>query len=261
MKKLGLIGYPLTHSFSKKYFEEKFLRENEQDFSYELFPIENIEELPALIEKEKNLVGLNVTTPYKERVLDYLDSMDEVAQATQAANCILISRNENKLKDSKNKNFILKGFNTDAEGFRYSIKPFLESQHERALILGTGGAANAVKYILENIGIPCWLVSRTHKNDENQYILHYTELTASIISQFKLIINASPVGTFPNQSHFPQIPYEGIGLGHLAYDLVYNPAETLFLQKAKANGAVSINGLSMLYHQADEAFKIWKEHA
>ena len=250
MKKLGLIGFPVSHSFSKDYFTHKFSKETENDFSYDLFPLENLDQLMPLIHTEKELIGLNVTIPYKVSILPYLDELDETAKIVGAVNCILINR--------ENSHTTLKGYNTDVFGFRQSIKPFLESQHERALILGTGGAAKAVRYVLEGIGVPCWMVSRDRTRFKEEKIFSYSELNDTILNQFKLIVNASPVGTFPNSLEYPSIPYSGIGVGHLVYDLVYNPDETIFLKKAKENGAVSINGLSMLYHQADEAFRIWK---
>jgi shikimate dehydrogenase len=197
-----------------------------------------------------NLIGLNVTTPYKEKVISFLDELDEEAKKIGAVNCILISRKDGNLK--------LKGFNTDLFGFRQSIKPFLESQHERALILGSGGAAKAVKYTLEKIGVPCWIVSRKNNRTPGENFFQYEELNENILRQFKLIVNASPVGTFPNSEEFPQLPYDGIEAGHLLYDLVYNPSETVFLKKGKERNAVCMNGLSMLYHQADEAFRIWQ---
>jgi shikimate dehydrogenase len=251
----GLIGFPLTHSFSEKYFAEKFRRENIADASYRLFPIDTIEKLPELISSHPGLVGLNVTIPYKEKVIPFLDELDETAQAVGAVNTILISYLTSQVSR-------LKGFNTDVHGFRQSIKPFLTSSHERALILGTGGASKAVEYVLKQIGVDCIFVSREKKGKSpngqvEKIILTYEELNPYVIDSCKLIVNCSPAGTFPNVNEFPKLPYEAIGKEHLLYDLVYNPAETAFLKKGKANGAQIMNGLDMLKMQAEKAWDIW----
>lgn len=243
MKKLGLIGRQLSHSFSKKYFEEKFEKLGVSGYSYELFPLSHIERFTDLLKNESGLYGLNVTIPYKETVIPYLDQLDTTAKETGAVNCI-------KIENGK-----LTGYNTDVFGFRQSIKPFLEPQHERALILGTGGASKAVAYVLNNIGVPCWFVSRNPKGSENEF--SYAQLNAELLSHFKLIVNCTPVGMYPETEQFLPLPYEAIGTDFLVYDLVYNPPQTEFLKKAKLQGAVTINGLSMLYHQADKAWEIW----
>jgi shikimate dehydrogenase len=248
MKKFGLIGKKLEHSFSKNYFEKKFLELKLSDYSYSLFPLIELTEINSLLENEKELVGLNVTIPYKEAIINYLDELDDIANEVKAVNCIKLSLKNNKLH--------LKGYNTDAFGFRQSLKPFLEPQHERALLLGTGGASKAVSYVLNKLGIPVWQVTR-NKTADNQFT--YEELSVDVIKHFKLIINSTPIGMFPHDHDCPNLPYEGIEHDFLLYDLVYNPEETLFLKKGRERGAVCINGLSMLYHQADEAWRIWNK--
>jgi len=238
----GLIGYPLSHSFSKKYFTEKFEKENIKDSEYHAFPIETIELLPQLIKDNPSLRGLSVTIPYKQTVIPFLDELNETAKKIGAVNCIKISNGK------------MIGYNTDAFGFKQSIKPFLASQHERALILGTGGASKAVEYILKEIGINCFFVTRT-KTAENQFI--YEEVNENMLNAIKLIVNATPLGMFPNIDACPAIPYQFITSSHLLYDLIYNPTETEFLKKGKLKGAAIVNGFSMLQHQAEEAWRIW----
>lgn len=246
MKKVfGLIGHPLSHSFSKKYFSEKFEKEEIPHCIYELFPLENIDLLPQLIKDHPELCGLNVTIPYKRTVLPFLSELDETAREVGAVNCI-------KIEEGK-----LTGYNTDVYGFRQSIKPFLESHHERALILGTGGASKAVQYVLQQIGIDCYFVTREKSRVQGPKMFTYTDLNQNAISAFKLIINTTPLGMYPDVEKFPEIPYEHISSSHLLYDLIYNPAETEFLKKGKAQGASTINGLSMLQQQAEEAWRIW----
>lgn len=259
-KTYGLIGSPLSHSFSKKYFSEKFVKENINDCEYNLYPIDNINQLPQLITDNPSLCGLNVTIPYKESVIPYLDELDETAKAVGAVNCIkIVSSTENQVSR-------LIGYNTDVFGFRQSIKPFLEIQHERALILGTGGASKAVAHVLKEIGIECFFVSRSKEQDtriKNQVsgakIFLYEELTDYIISAFKLIVNTTPVGMFPHINERPNLPYQFITSSHLLYDLVYNPTETEFLKHGKLQGASTVNGLSMLHQQAEEAWRLWNK--
>ncbi|HEX8515764.1 MAG TPA: shikimate dehydrogenase [Bacteroidia bacterium] len=251
-KKYGLIGYPLSHSFSKNYFNGKFEQENIRGCEYELYPLGSISELPALIRNEPLLYGLNVTIPYKESVIPFLDELDETAKAVGAVNCIRITSS-----GSPPGTPVLKGYNTDVFGFRQSIKPFLEVQHERALILGTGGAAKAVHHVLKEIGIDCYFVSRDKTRITSEKVFEYSELNEYMMSAFKLIINTTPVGMFPETNSAPGILYEHLGPGHLLYDLVYNPAETEFLKRGKAKGASAVNGLSMLRQQAEEAWRIW----
>ena len=247
MKQFGLIGYPLSHSFSKKYFSEKFEKENIENCAYELFPIERIESITDLIKQHPDLAGLNVTIPYKESVIPFLDERDATAKAIGAVNCI-------KIESGK-----LIGYNTDAFGFKQSIKPFLETHHERALILGTGGASKAVFHVLNEIGIDCFFVSRDKSTLKTTKAFNYNELNEHVLNAFKLIVNTSPVGTYPNVSEAPEIPYELLTSNHLLYDLVYNPTETEFLKRGKQQGATAINGLSMLHQQAEEAWRIWNK--
>ena len=253
----GLIGYPLTHSFSKKYFTEKFQKEKITNFDYQLFPHEKIYELPVILKKYPELLGLNVTIPYKESVIPFLTELNETAKEVGAVNCIKIINSEQPGVEKK-----LVGYNTDVVGFRQSIKPFLETQHQRALILGTGGASKAVYHVLKTIGIDCYFVTRS-KIIDNQLIskneFSYEEINEYIISSFKLIVNTTPVGMYPNTTETPALPYEYISSSHLLYDLVYNPQETEFLKQGKKMGASTVNGLSMLHLQAEEAWKIWNQ--
>ncbi len=246
MKLYGLIGYPLGHSFSKKYFTEKFEKEKIDGCSYESFPIESIDKFPQLLLDNPNLQGINVTIPYKVEVMKYLDELDASAEEIGAVNCI--KREEGKLT----------GYNTDAYGFAKSIKPFLAKQHEKALILGTGGASKAIEYVLKQLGVTCFFVSRIKKEDEPNS-LSYEELNHHVMETCKLIVNCSPVGTFPNIDQAPAIPYNFITSEHFLYDLVYNPIETEFLKRGKQKGAIVLNGLPMLENQAEEAWRIWNE--
>lgn len=271
----GLIGYPLSHSFSKRYFYEKFAKAGIKDSYYELFPIEQIEDLPQLIKEYPNLRGLNITIPYKEVVFPYLDAVDDGAKAVGALNTIKIQ------------NGSLVGFNTDVYGFEVSLLKMLsrekggelgnvEPQNVKpenveptlypppstlypppsslnALILGTGGAAKAVVYVLEKLGIPYLKVSRgAGKGD-----ITYDQIDEKLLSEYRLIINTTPLGMSPKIDTFPMIPYAAIGKDHFLYDLVYNPAMTSFLEKGQKRGAAIQNGLEMLYLQAEKAWDIW----
>lgn len=249
MDKYGIIGYPLKHSFSYKYFGEKFNREN-IDAVYNNYEIETIEQLPNIIKEESQLRGLNVTIPYKEKVIPFLNEMDATAAYVGAVNVI-------KVKEINNRK-ILKGYNTDLIGFRESIKPLLNSSvHKKALILGTGGASKAVKYGLENLKIETKYVSRTGKNG----ILAYDDLTKEIIEEYLIIINASPVGTYPDVNNAPAIPYEFLTANHILYDLVYNPPLTKFCELGIKAGCMVKNGKEMLELQAQAAWKIWNEQS
>ena len=241
MKQYGLIGKSLSHSFSKNYFEQKFEKEGITDANYSLFELAKIKDFQGLIENE-NLSGLNVTIPYKEAIIPYLSELDEEANAIGAVNTIQFTKSG------------LKGYNTDIIGFRNSIKPFLENIHTRALILGTGGASKAVAYALEQLGIKILYVSRTPKG-ENQ--INYEDVNHYVMKHHLLIINTTPIGTFPNIGEAPEIPYEYLTDQHFLYDLVYNPAETQFLKHAKTAGAIAVNGDQMLKIQAEEAWKVW----
>lgn len=240
----GLIGYPLSHSFSKKYFGEKFAKWHIDDAFYELFPIPSIEAFPDLLNRHENLVGLNVTIPYKEQVMSYLDELDPAAAEIGAVNTIKVEKGK------------LKGYNTDVYGFAFALEKTMRSHQleiKRALVLGTGGAAKAVAYQLKKMDIVPGLVSR--REGAGQYT--YAEVDEALIRAHPLIVNTTPLGMSPQTDRFPDIPYEAMGKEHLAYDLVYNPAETLFMKKAKAQGAVTLNGLLMLEQQAEKAWQIW----
>lgn len=247
MKTYGLIGFPLSHSFSKKYFTEKFQNEGITDRQYELFSIEKIKALADLLVENDSLCGLNVTIPHKVGVLPFLNEIEEAAEKIGAVNCICIKRFEGET--------YLKGFNTDAYGFEESLKPLLTAQHRRALVFGDGGAAKAVKYVLEKLGIEYQIVVR--KAVEGAIL--YSDVTPELLSTHKLLINTTPLGMSPNTDTFPEIDYTQIGSDHLAYDLVYNPLETAFLSKAAAKGAQIKNGLEMLYKQAEKAWAIWNK--
>ena len=245
MKKLGLIGYPLGHSFSKSYYLNKFENENIIDIDYDLYPIEHISSFEELYLSDPNYVGFNITIPHKQNIMPYLTELSTEAKEIQAVNCITIKRSGEKV--------ILKGYNTDAYGFQKSLQPLLQSHHTHALILGNGGAAKAVCYALRQLGIEYKLISRTKAKDQ----LTYQDLDKEIMASHKLIINCTPLGTYPNVSDFPDIPYEFITSDHLLYDLIYNPEETTFLSKGKANGATIKNGYEMLVLQAGQNWKIW----
>jgi shikimate dehydrogenase len=245
MKKYGLIGYPLTHSFSKRFFTEKFEQEN-TEASYENYEIENINLLPAIINSNVQLCGLNVTIPYKEQVISYLDELDVAAREVGAVNTIKIIRNEN--------NTYLKGFNTDTWGFEISLKPLLKDYHKKALILGTGGASKAIKYVLAKLGIGD--ISATIE-DLKKNEIRYTDINREMMEERLLIINATPLGTYPKVETFPLIPYEHITRNHLLFDLVYNPEVTLFMEKGLSKGATVKNGYEMLLQQAIKSYEIW----
>ena len=244
MKQYGLIGHPLSHSFSKNYFSEKFEQECISESSYDLFDIENVDKISEIIRANPHLKGLNVTIPYKEKVMEYLTEIDPRAQEIGAVNTIKFS------EDNKS----LKGFNTDYDGFKNSLKPFLDLNHERALILGTGGASKTVKFVLNELNITCLMVSRNPKKSDE---ISYEEVNQYVIKHHQIIVNTTPVGTFPNASDSPEIPYEYLTDKHLLYDLVYNPALTEFLKKGKEKGSITINGLQMLKIQAEKAWEIW----
>lgn len=245
MDRYGLVGYPLKHSFSSKFFNEKFEKEN-IDAEYSNYEISDIHILPSIITADPDLKGLSVTIPYKEKVIQFLDELDETAKAIGAVNVIKITRKEGKI--------ILKGYNSDLIGFQHSIEPMVDpSIHTKALILGTGGASKAVKYGLECLGITSKYVSRT----AHAGWLTYDELTKEVISNYKIIVNASPVGTFPNMEEYPNIPYQYLTDCHLLYDLVYNPPVTKFLELGAKHGAKTKNGSEMLQLQAIAAWEIW----
>ena len=243
MRKFGLIGKTLVHSFSKKYFTEKFEREA-VDANYELYSMANVDSLRQFVQ-EHSLCGLNVTIPYKQDVIPLLDEIDSEAQMVGAVNVIKIKREGERL--------CLKGFNTDVVGFRNSLKPLLKSWHTSALVLGTGGASKAVLYVLENLGIAARCVSR----QKREGMLTYETLDADVMRRNTLIVNTTPLGTFPNVDTCPDIPYRLLTEKHLLFDLVYNPEQTLFMKKGLQNGAAVKNGYEMLVGQAEASWRIW----
>ncbi|WP_018476792.1 shikimate dehydrogenase family protein [Pontibacter roseus] len=242
MRRFGLIGKKLGHSFSKRYFTEKFGREGIADAAYELYELPEITDLPELLKREPELVGLNVTVPYKEAVMPFLDELDAAAAQIGAVNTIRIADGRTK------------GYNTDFIGFRDTLEGFyLIHAGSRALVLGTGGAAKAVWAALKSLRIPYTSVSRNPAAGE----LSYTSITPETLRLHDLIINTTPLGMAPDTDGAPAIPYDALTSAHYLYDLVYNPEQTLFLQKGFAAGAKTINGLPMLHAQADAAWKIW----
>lgn len=243
MRLFGLIGYPLGHSFSKKYFTRKFETEHIPDCRYELFPLSSIQELPALLAAHPDLEGLNVTIPYKKAVLPFLNS-SALPVGLDACNCV-------RIREGK-----LHGYNTDVLGFEKSLEPLLTATHQRALVLGNGGAAESIMFVLRKRGIPFEVVSRQL---HAQSTMTYKDLSDDIIRQHTLIINTTPLGTYPDTGHCPEIPYEGITEKHLLYDLVYNPPETLFLKHGKERGATIKNGEEMLVIQAEESWTFWNQ--
>lgn len=246
MNKFGLIGFPLTHSFSKKYYDAKMEREQIVGIDYQLYSIPEIDAFPALLTDEPLLMGVNVTIPYKVAVMDYLDQLAPEALAIGAVNCIRIER-------PKGERPVLSGYNTDVYGFMESLKPLLQPEHKRALVLGNGGAAKAVTYALGQLGIHSTVVSRSAA--AGQY--SYDQLDSGTMANHLLIINTTPLGMYPAITGCPDIPYQYIGNTHLLYDLVYNPEETEFLRRGKANGASIKNGLEMLELQAERNWEIW----
>lgn len=252
MPLFGLIGYPIAHSFSKNYFTEKFINENLPDCIYENYQISDIGQLYEVISNNPQLKGLNVTIPFKTTVIPLLDELSDEAKTIGAVNTISI--------ENKNEKKILKGFNTDAYAFQQSLIPLLKSHHNKALIVGTGGAARAVAYVLSNLNIDFLLVSRNKQNaPANNFlnVISFEDVNENLIQQHNLIINASPSGMYPNNKTFPPLPYHIVTKHHLFYDLVYNPEETVFLSKAKQQGAQIKNGLEMLHLQAEKAWEIW----
>jgi shikimate dehydrogenase len=243
MRLYGLIGYPLTHSFSRKYFTEKFEKDKIVDCRYELFSIPSIDELKGILHQHPDLAGLNVTIPYKEQVLSFLDEKDDVVKKIKACNCINI------------KNGKLKGYNTDVTGFERSLMEKLQPWHTKALILGTGGASKAAEFVLRKLKIMYKHVSR--RPTVNNY--SYEQLTDAVIEDHLLIINTTPLGTYPAVNEAPPLPYTAITSRHYLFDLVYNPPVSLFLQKGGEQGATIKNGYDMLVIQAEESWRIWNE--
>jgi len=245
MNLYGLIGFPLSHSFSKKYFTEKFAREGIADSAYELFELPDIREFPALLATQPNLRGINVTIPHKQNVIPYLDALDDSARKVGAVNVIKLNREGKKT-----------GYNSDYFGFMKSLRTWLDALgvvRPAALVLGTGGASRAVKAALTDLGIEYHVVSR----QADKAVFSYEQLNADIIASHLLIINTTPLGTYPQTNTSPPIPYHALTPHHLLYDLVYNPAETEFMTQGSARGASVHNGLPMLHLQAEKAWEIW----
>ena len=247
MDRYGLIGFPLKHSFSKDYFNNKFASEG-IDAEYVNFEISSITELKSIIKNDPQLKGINVTIPYKEQVIPYLDQLSENARQIGAVNVIKIERKKKKIK--------LSGFNSDIIGFKESIEPLLKPHHQRALVLGNGGAAKAIFYGLQQLGIEATYVSRQKTEDQ---MLVYSELTPEIMEAHTIVVNCTPVGMWPNVDDCPAIPYKFLTNKHLLYDLLYNPNETLFMKRGEEQGAVVKNGLEMLLLQAFAGWKMWTQ--
>lgn len=235
----GLIGKEINHSFSPAYFKNKFEQEGIENCVYKLFPLKRIEDFPALLKNNKNLKGLNVTAPYKQAIISFLDEIDAAAKEINAVNTIKFEKGK------------LVGYNTDVLGFEKSLLPLLKKKHKKALIFGTGGASKAVAYVLNKLEIPFQFISRSKTK------WSYNDLDEKRLSKYQILINTTPLGSFPNINDCPTIDYNNISKKHLAYDLVYNPLETTFLKKAKEQGAETKNGLEMLEIQAEEAWEIW----
>lgn len=244
MEKYGLIGHPLGHSFSKNYFNEKFQNEG-IDAEYVNFDIPAIDDLIEIVATNQNLKGLNVTIPYKEQILSKLNSLSDEAKEIGAVNVVKI--------DYKGHTPVLRGYNSDVVGFMRSIEPLIETHHQKALVLGTGGAAKAVKYGLRKLGLDVVMVSRSKREG----MITYSELTPDMMSEYMVIVNCTPLGMYPHTEECPAIPYEALTPKHLLYDLIYNPDETMFLRKGREQGALTKNGLEMLLLQAFVSWEIW----
>lgn len=236
----GLVGRDISYSFSQGYFREKFKKLGHKDHSYENFDLKEISELNNVL-SQHNLRGLNVTIPYKEEVIPFLDEIDEDAKTIGAVNTIKFLREGRK------------GYNTDAYGFETSLIPLLKNHHKKALVLGTGGASKAITFVFDKIGIDFAHVSRNPLRNQ----LHYSELSHHHFQEFQLIVNCSPVGTYPNVDEKPLLPYQYLNENHILFDLIYNPSETAFLREGKKRGATIQNGLPMLQFQAEKAWEIW----
>lgn len=240
----GLIGYPLGHSFSISYFNQKFADEG-IDAKYENFEIPSIELLTEVLDSNPNLRGLNVTIPYKQKVISYLDSLSPEARAIGAVNVIRVSHN--------GKETILKGFNSDVIGFTKSIEPMLEKTHRKALILGTGGASKAIDYGLKSLGLETMFVSRYQRPGTIQY----KDITPDVVKEYNVIVNCTPCGMYPHVDECPELPYEAMDTHTILYDLIYNPDETMFMKRGAEHGASTKNGLEMLLLQAFASWEFW----
>ena len=247
MKTYGLIGYKLGHSFSKKFFIEKFKNEDFNDCEYVNFELNSIDEFPELFKRNDHIYGLNCTIPYKQQLIPYLDEIHEEAAKIGAVNTVKVIRQDNKLK--------LIGYNTDVFGFEHSFRTFLKEHHKKALILGTGGASKAVKYVLNKLNITFLSASTKEILLENE--IAYNQITPELLNEHNIIIQTTPLGMYPKTDTFPNLPYYLLTSKHLLYDLVYNPEETQFMKKGAEQGATVSNGMQMLKFQALKAWKIW----
>jgi len=248
VRQFGLIGFPLSHSFSQGYFTDKFVNEGIKEAQYVNYPIADIQEMDLLWKSQESLEGLNVTIPYKKRVIPFLQHASSVVKNINACNCIRRFQNE------------LYGYNTDVIGFEKSLLPFLKPHHTHALILGTGGAGVAVEWVLKKLNIQYLWVSRKKEplsSTSTSFTIQYDALSIDQLKQHTLIINTSPVGMFPNIHEAPSIPYDALTEKHHLFDLIYNPVQTLFMTKGLEKGASVQNGLEMLHIQAEESWKIW----
>jgi shikimate dehydrogenase len=245
MRTFGLIGNPLDHSWSKEYFQEKFLKDNINGCRYINFQMDDASQVRDLVISDKSISGLNVTIPFKKEIISSLDNIDREARAIGAVNCIKVTRNENDIQ--------LTGFNTDSLAFRETWQLFIDNPVKKAIVLGTGGASLAICYVLKELNIPYILVSRTKKPG----VFMYDEITGDITESCQLIINTTPSGMYPETGQCPALPYQYIGKEHFLYDLVYNPEETLFLKNGRKMGAKTKNGLDMLRLQAEMSWSIW----
>ena len=247
MKTYGLIGHRLGYSFSRKFFTEKFAAENLSAHEYVNFELDSINEFPGVFEQGKEICGLNCTIPYKQEIMQFMDEIDPEAAQIGAVNTVKIISEDGKR--------VLKGFNTDSYGFEKSLQSMLEEKHRKALILGTGGASKAIKHVLNKLGIS--YLSASIEEPLYEHEIRYNQITDELLKEYLIIIHATPIGTFPNVDNCPDIPYQSITANHVMFDLVYNPEETLFLKKGKAQGAKTKNGLEMLHLQAIRAWEIW----
>ena len=241
MRRFGLVGFPLSHSFSQKYFTEKFAQLGLTDCVYDNFSFPEIHELQNVLNTHKDLCGFNITIPHKKTVIDFLDERSDVVKEIGACNCVHIQNGQ------------LKGYNTDVVGFEQSLLPFLKSNHTKALVLGTGGASAAVVFVLKKLGISVQYISRTTSVGS----VSYEQVDEAMLSSHHLLINTTPLGMYPNVNDCPDIPYQYLTAQHHLYDLIYNPAETKFLQKGRLQGATTQNGQEMLELQAEESWRIW----
>jgi shikimate dehydrogenase len=247
VRKYGLIGYPLGHSFSKKYFSEKFLNEHISDSSYENYPLRSIDDFPVLINSDDSLCGLNVTIPYKSQIIRFLDFIDPEAVEIGAVNVLKIRRESGRIR--------IYGYNSDITGIRHTLLPYMRDNVRNAIVLGSGGSSKAVMYVLDKFGLTARLVSRERKAG----VLEYSDLNSDIIDNTQLIINTTPLGMFPDVHGRPDIDYNKLTPGHILFDLVYNPEFTSFLRAGAERGCTTISGIKMLHSQAERAWEIWND--